>query len=233
MLYIIATPIGNLEDISLRALRILAELDVLACEDTRVTRKIFARYEIKIPPVLLTYQEYNEGKSGGKILEFLRAGKTVGLCSDGGNPAISDPGYRLINAVLDEQLPLTVIPGACAIETALLTSGMPTSSFTFHGFLPPKSGKRQNFFRAEMNSPHTLVIYESPQRISKLLLDAAAVLENRLTAVCLELTKIHEKVYRGYLHNLSTELAKINFKGEAVVIIAGNNRKFFHDEIKK
>lgn len=227
MLYVIATPIGNLEDLSLRAKRVLGELEVLACEDTRVTRKIFQRYEIPLPPVLFSYQEHNEERVGGRVLEYLRAGKNVGLCSDGGCPAISDPGYRVINDARNEQLPVTVLPGPCAVETALMASGMPTASYTFHGFLPPKSGKRQHFFEAEKASPHTMVIYESPLRLGKLLADAAAVLENRLAAVCLELTKIHESVHRGWLHDLAREFDGKNVKGEVVVVIAGNNRKFF------
>ena len=230
MLNVIVTPIGNLEDLSPRARRVLGELDVLACEDTRVTRKIFTRFAIKLPEIMFSYQEHNEEKVGGRVLEYLRAGKNVGLCSDGGCPAISDPGYRLINDALNEQLPVTVIPGPCAVETALLRSGMPTASYTFHGFLPPKSGKRQHFFAAEKNAPHTMVIYESPLRLGKLLADAAAVLENRLAAVCLELTKIHESVHRGGLRELAKEFAERNVKGEAVVIIAGNNRKFFMDD---
>lgn len=230
MLNVIVTPIGNLEDLSPRAQRVLGELDVLACEDTRVTRKIFARFAIELPEVMFSYQEHNEERVGGRVLEYLRAGKNVGLCSDGGCPAISDPGYRVINDALNEQLPVTVIPGPCAVETALLRSGMPTASYTFHGFLPPKSGKRQHFFAAEKSSPHTMVIYESPLRLGKLLADAAAVLENRLAAVCLELTKIHESVRRGWLRDLAQEFSARDVKGEAVVVIAGNNRKFFAPE---
>lgn len=228
MLYVIATPIGNLEDLSQRALQTFREIEVLACEDTRVTRKIFARYEIPLPEVMFSYQEHNEERVGGRVLEYLRAGKKVGLCSDGGCPAISDPGYRVINDARNENLPITVIPGPCAVETALMASGMPTASYTFHGFLPPKSGKRQHFFMAEKESPHTMVIYESPLRVAKLLADAAAVLENRLAAVCLELTKMHESVHRGWLYDLAKEFENKNLKGEAVVIISGNNRKFFN-----
>ncbi|GHS98028.1 ribosomal RNA small subunit methyltransferase I [Planctomycetales bacterium] len=227
MLYVIATPLGNLEDVSLRALRVLREIDGLACEDTRVTRRIFERYEIPLPPLFFSYQEHNELRAGERVLQLLRDGKNVGLCSDGGCPAISDPGYRVINAALNENLPVNVIPGPCAVETALMASGMPTASFTFHGFLPPKSGKRQNFFLAEKNSPHTAVIYEAPTRLGKTLADAAAVWEDRRAAVCLELTKIHERVERGYLRDCAASFADREVRGEAVIVIAGNNPKFF------
>jgi 16S rRNA (cytidine1402-2'-O)-methyltransferase len=230
MLNIIATPLGNLEDISLRALRTLREIDALACEDTRVTRRIFERYEIPLPATVFSYEEHNENRAGKRILQLLRGGANVGLCSDGGCPVISDPGYRIINAALDEGLPVSVIPGACAIETALLASGMPTASFTFHGFLPPRSGKRQNFFLAEKNSPHTCVLYEAPMRIAGTLADAAAVWENRRAAVCLELTKIHERVERGWLSGLAAAFANRAVKGEGVIVIAGHNPKFFTEE---
>lgn len=157
---------------------------------------------------------------------FLENNIDVGICSDGGCPGISDPGYRIINEAFESGYTIEVIPGPCAVETALLASGMPTSSYTFLGFTPPKSGKRQNFLTAEKESPHTMVIYESPYRVGKLLADAREVLENRLCAVCIELTKKFQKVHRGWLYDLADEFADRKVKGEVVVVIAGNNKKF-------
>lgn len=225
-LYVIATPLGNMEDISLRALRTLRELPALACEDTRVTAKIFQRYEIPHPQSMFSYHEHNEEQAGRRIIQILQGGADVGLCSDGGCPAISDPGYRIINEALEQGFTVEVIPGPCAVETAIMSSGMPSSSFTFLGFLPPKSGKRQNHLAKEKDAPHTLVIYESPYRVDKLLADAHVVLGDRLAAVCVELTKKFQSVHRGWLPELAAKFAKTTVKGEIVVVIAGNNSKF-------
>ncbi len=229
ILYVIATPIGNSEDISLRTMRLFAELSVLACEDTRVTRKLFQKYSIELPDTMFSYHEHNENQAGGKIIHLLNSGIDVGVCSDGGCPAISDPGYRIINQAFEEGHHIEVIPGPCAVETALMASGMPTSSYTFLGFTPPKSGKRQNFLSTEKESPHTLIIYESPYRVGKLLADAREVFENRLTAVCIELTKKFQKVHRGWLYDLADEFKDKKIKGEVVVVIAGSNKKFIHN----
>lgn len=231
-LYVIATPIGNMEDISLRALRLFKELPVLACEDTRVTLKLFQRYEINHPSQYFSYHEHNEQPAGRRIMQLLAAGTPVGLCSDGGCPAISDPGYRIINEALDAGFRVEVIPGPCAVETALMSSGMPTSSYTFLGFLPPKSGKRQNHLLKEKESPHTLVIYEAPHRLDKLLEDAKTVLGNRQAAVCAELTKKFERITRGGLFDLAGKFPPETMKGEIVVVIAGNNPKFMKDDVR-
>lgn len=233
VLYVVATPIGNVGDLSVRARQILTEADVLACEDTRVTRKLFEKCELVWPPTVFSYHEHNEERAGETVLRAVREGKRVVLCSDGGCPTISDPGYRVINAALEEGLEVVAIPGPCAIETALMASGMPTSSFTFLGFPPPKSGKRQNWFAAEAERPHTLVMYESPHRISKTLADAATVLGPRKAAVCRELTKLHETVERGWLDELAEAYIGRSVKGEIVLIIAGNNAKFIRADSEK
>lgn len=226
VLFVVATPIGNLEDITLRALAVLGATSVLACEDTRVTRRLFARHEIPWPETVLSYHEHNEEKAGARVLEHLMSGVDVSLCSDAGYPGISDPGYRLIDLVVEHDQEVVVLPGAGAVELALLYSGLPTSSFTFKGFPPRKSGKRQRFLAEEADRPHTLVLYESPHRVGALLADALAALGDRRAAVCLELTKRFERVERGYLADLAPRFADEKPKGELVVVIAGNHEKF-------
>lgn len=226
VLYVIATPIGNLEDISQRALRILGECDVIASEDTRHTRKIFSRFELRTPPVFFCYHEHNEHSAGQKIIKLLREGKKVALCSDAGTPGVSDPGYRIISDTLDKGFTVDIIPGASACITALLASGLPSSSFTFKGFPPRKQGQRKHFLEAEKEQPHTLIFYESPQRTADLLTDALATLGNRKAAVCIDLTKLFQEIRRGSLFELYAYFRDKTIKGEVSVVIAGNNRKF-------
>ena len=230
ILYVVATPIGNLEDITLRAIRILGEADVLASEDTRVTKKIFARHSIHIPERVFSYHEHNEQSAGKRILEALDSNLTVALTSDGGSPGISDPGYRIINEAIEAGHQVEVIPGASAVITALVASGFPSSSFTFKGFPPHKSGPRKRFLEMDKDLPHTLVIYESPYRVSKLLVDALEVLGNRMTAVCSELTKKFERVRRGSIQELITEFDGKKIKGEVTIVIAGNHPKFMCED---
>ncbi|MBN1256622.1 MAG: 16S rRNA (cytidine(1402)-2'-O)-methyltransferase [Planctomycetes bacterium] len=229
MLYLIATPIGNLEDITLRALRVLGEVEALACEDTRITRKIFQRHEIALPQTIFSYHEHNEAQAGRKILDLLEQDLAVGLCTNAGYPGISDPGYRIASEAIEAGFEVQVLPGPGAVEAALLSSGLSTSSFTFKGFPPRKEGKRQRFLEMEKDLPHTLIIYESPHRTAKLLASALAVFGDRRAAVCIELTKKFEKVRRGYLSELLSELAGKTIKGEVAVVIAGNNEKFIRD----
>lgn len=228
-LYVVATPIGNLEDISLRALRVMGSVDVLACEDTRFTRKIYERHQIPSPQTIFSYHEHNEPVAGARILGFLEAGQTVGLCSDGGFPGVSDPGYRIIAACRERRFAVDVIPGPSAALVALVASGLSTASFTFKGFPPRKPGPRKKWLEMERDLPHTLVIYESPYRLGKLLQDACEVLGNRLAAVCIELTKKFEEVHRGYLEELTPVYLKKQPRGEITVVIAGNNPKFEKD----
>ena len=225
-LVVIATPIGNLEDITLRALRVLGELDALGCEDTRRTRILFEKHGIASPRTIFSYREANEAQAEARAVGLLGEGLTVGICSDAGYPGISDAGYRLISRAIQEGFPVEVIPGAGAVEPALLYSGLPTSSFTFKGFPPRKPGPRRRFLEQERDLPHTLVLYESPFRVATLLADALEVLGDRKAAVCIELTKKFERIHRGTLSKLRDELSGRQIKGEVTVVIAGSNPKF-------
>lgn len=230
-LLVIATPIGNLEDLTFRAKRVLGEVDALACEDTRHTRIIYERYEIPRPRTLFSYHEHNEPQAAERILGLLAAGQTVGLASNAGYPGISDPGYVIVSRAIEAGYRVEVIPGASALPVALLASGLSTASFTFKGFPPRKPGKRHSFLAMERDLPHTLVLYESPHRVGALLTAALEALGDRRAAVCIELTKIYEEVHHGYLSELAAQFADRKIKGEVVVVIAGSNPKFTrHDE---
>ncbi len=230
VLYIIATPIGNLEDMTYRAIRVLRECPVLACEDTRLTRKVYSRYEIPLPRIFFSYHEHNEEQAGRKILQLLAEGKNIALCTDAGTPCISDPGYRVIAAALQQGYQVEVIPGASAVTTALPVSGLPPSSFTFKGFPPRKKGPLRKFLEMEKESSHTLIFFESPHRLAALLSEALEIFGNRSAVVCIDLTKLHEEIRRGYLAELvpffNERKDKNKNKGEITVIIAGNNPKF-------
>jgi 16S rRNA (cytidine1402-2'-O)-methyltransferase len=225
-LYLIATPIGNLEDLTYRAARVLAELDALACEDTRMTRRIYDRHQISSPKTIFSYHEHNEEQAGKRILGLLREGLAVGLCTDGGYPGISDPGYRIVSAAVEAGYRIEVIPGASAVPVALIASALPSSSYTFKGFPPRKTGARKRFLEMDQALPHTLVIFESPFRVAAMLEDALAVYGNRRAAVCVELTKKFEDVQRGFLQDLIQVFRDKKIRGEVTVVIAGNNPKF-------
>ena len=229
-LILVATPIGNLEDITYRAVRVLGEVDALACEDTRVSRKIFERYGIARPRTVFSYHEHNEAQAGKRILGLLDQDQTVALLSDGGYPGVSDPGYRVISEAAKAGHHIEVLPGASAPPVALVVSGLPTSSYTFKGFPPRKSGQRIRFLEQEAGLPHTLVLFKSPHRLAALLQDAHTALGDRLAAVCIELTKKFERVHRGYLSDLAQQAQEGPVKGEVTVIIAGNNPKFLRKE---
>lgn len=229
VLYIVATPIGNLGDIGHRAVEILGSVEALACEDTRQTRKIFSRYEISSPKVFFSYHEHNEAEAGRKILKILEEGRSVALCSDAGTPGISDPGYRIIAEAVKRNYEVQMIPGADAVTTALLISGLPTSSFTFKGFPPRKVNQRRKFLEMEKEAPHTLICFESPHRLTGLLGDALEILGDRLAAVCIDLTKMFEEIQRGYLTDLLVAFENKKIKGEVTVVIAGNHPKFIRD----
>ena len=229
MLYIVATPIGNLDDMTRRAVEVLRQADVIACEDTRRTRILLQHFEIPVPESFLSYREHNEERAGEHLMNLLAGGKTVALCTDGGYPGVSDPGYRLLRLAVERGVEFHVIPGASAVPVALLSSGLSTSSYTFKGYPPRRPGVLARFFDEEKDKPHTLVIFESPFRVGKTLEAALAVLGNREAAVCIELTKKFERVSRGYLGELVTQFVGQKIKGEVTIVIAGNNPKFSRD----
>ncbi len=229
-LYIVATPIGNLGDLTYRAVETLRTVDALACEDTRHTMIVLDRYEIPRPGIVFSHHEHNEDRAAQRILGLLAEGRNVAVCSNAGYPGISDPGFRAIQAAAEAGHRIEVLPGASAVPVALLVSGLPTSSYTFRGFPPRKSGRCRTFLDQDRDLPHTQIFYESPFRIGKFLALAHEQLGNRRAAVCLELTKLHERVHRGWLADLAAEFADVKVKGEAVIVIAGNHPKFAQDE---
>jgi 16S rRNA (cytidine1402-2'-O)-methyltransferase len=219
-LYLIATPIGNLGDISLRALETLAGADVIACEDTRVTRKLTERFGIGTK--LMAYHEHNSDEALPKILARLAEGQSVALVSDAGTPLISDPGYRLVRAAAEAGHAITALPGASAVLAALSLAGLPTDRFFFEGFLPPKQGARQKRIAELAAIPATLVLFESGPRLATSLADLAAGLGAREASVCRELTKLHEEIRRGDLAGLATDYSEgAETRGEIVIVIAG------------
>lgn len=225
MLHVIATPIGNLADLSPRALDAFKAASLIACEDTRRTWQLLTHFGVPRPE-MVSYRQGNEEKTTEYILKALAAGREVALCSDGGYPGISDPGYRLIRACALGNVSYEVIPGASAVNVALLMSGLSTSSFTFRGFPPRGPGAVRNWFLEDKDKEHTLVCYESPFRIGPTLEAALETLGDREAAVCIELTKLHERVSRGYLSDLAKEFKDAKVKGEVALVIAGNNPKF-------
>ncbi len=219
MLYLIATPIGNLGDMTLRAIETLRSVDLVLSEDTRKTGLLLKHFEIKKPQ--LSFHEYNEERVLPKVLDLLAQGKSVALVSNAGSPAVSDPGFVLVRSVLQAGHPLTAIPGPTALITALVLSGLPVHSFTFRGFPPRKPGPRQRFLQVDALSPHTLIFYESPYRLAAFLKDALAVYGNRQAAIANDLTKMFESVYRGTLEECLAYAEKENLRGEYTVVIAG------------
>lgn len=219
MLYLVATPIGNLGDITLRALEVLRAVDLIASEDTRKTSILLHHYDIHKPQK--SYHAFNEEKAVPMLLEKLLAGESIAVVTSAGTPAISDPGYSLVRAAIDNDIPVTAIPGAAAVVLAVTLSGLPAHSFTYKGFPPRKSGQRQRFLAEEADSPHTLVFYESPHRIQAFLKDALLVLGDRSAAVANDLTKKFEAVYRGCLTDIIDILDKNPPRGEYTVVIEG------------
>lgn len=223
-LYLVATPIGNLGDITLRALETLAGADVLACEDTRVTRVLLDRYDIRNRP--FAYHEHNAEEAGSRLLAFLEAGKTVALVSDAGTPLVSDPGYRLGQLAIEAGYPVIPIPGASAPLAALVGSGLPNDAFMFAGFLPSKDKGRRDRLAELKDVPATLIFFESPHRIGATLQAAADVLgPDRAASVCRELTKTFEEFRRGALADLATAYADQTVKGEIVLVIGPPGEK--------
>lgn len=219
-LYIVATPIGNLEDITQRALRVLGEVDVVACEDTRRTRVLLNHFGIKTKTI--SYHEHNERERAEQICKLLVSGKHVALVSDAGTPLINDPGFRVINAAIELDLPVVPIPGPAAFVSALVASGLPSDQFFFAGFPPARANARRVKLEELSAIPATLIFYEAPHRIAATLNDALEVLGNRQAAVARELTKIHEEIVRGSLSHLIERFGNgLPVRGEIVLVISG------------
>ena len=226
---VVATPIGNLADLSPRALEAFRRAELIACEDTRRTWQLLTHFGIPRPE-MVSYRQGNEERVTELVIGAVKAGRRVVLCSDGGYPAISDPGYRLVRACVRENVRYEVIPGASAVNVALLMSGLSTSSFTFRGFPPRGPGALRNWVAEDAGKEHTLICFESPFRIGATLEAALDSLGDREAAVCIELTKLHERVSRGYLSDLVTEYRGKKVKGEVALVIAGSNPKFLRKD---
>jgi 16S rRNA (cytidine1402-2'-O)-methyltransferase len=219
MLYLVATPIGNLNDITLRALETLRQVDFVASEDTRKTGLLLKHFAIQKPQI--SFHEHNEQRVGARIEELLKQGQSVAVVSDAGTPGISDPGFTLVRRAIQAQIEFTMIPGPTAFVMALVLSGLPAHSFTFRGFPPHKTIGRQKFFQVDKQSPHTLIYYESPYRLESSLRDALEVFGDRAAAIANDLTKMFEQVERGSLSTLLSSVEQTKPKGEFVVLIAG------------
>jgi 16S rRNA (cytidine1402-2'-O)-methyltransferase len=218
-LYLVATPIGNLEDIALRALRVLKQSDLIACEDTRQTQKLLNHFGIEKPTI--SYHEHNEASRAAELIEKLAQGARIAVVSDAGMPGISDPGFRLVSLAIEKSIAVVPIPGPTAFVSALVASGLPVESFAFRGFLPPKSSGRRRVLERVRESSQTQVFYEAPHRIREALEDAVATLgPNRRVVLARELTKIHEEFLRGSAAEvLASVEARVELKGEIVLLI--------------
>lgn len=223
MLFIVPTPIGNLKDITLRALEVLKSVDFVLAEDTRHTGKLLETYEISVPQI--SFHEHTPDEKRYDILVSLQNGKKAALVSDGGMPVISDPGFELIHEAILSGVPVEVLPGANAALTALVASGLAVDAFSFFGFLPPKRTARQKKFTELKDRTETLVFYESPFRIKSFLEDAEKIFGDREVAVARELTKKFEEVLRGTARSILDKKGSADFKGEIVVLISGAGRK--------
>jgi 16S rRNA (cytidine1402-2'-O)-methyltransferase len=230
-LYVVATPIGNLEDITLRALRVLKQADLIACEDTRQTQKILNHYAIATPTI--SYQEHNEMTRAPQLVVELERGARIALVTDAGMPGISDPGFRLITLAIRHNLPVVPIPGPAAFVAALAACGLPTDAFDFRGFLPPRRGQRRALLESLRHDPRTQVFYEAPHRLPDSLLDIVGILgPERRVVIARELTKIHEEFLRGRADEVSAAVrARGPIKGEITLLFAGAEKtnKITHD----
>jgi 16S rRNA (cytidine1402-2'-O)-methyltransferase len=230
MLYLVATPIGNRQDITLRALTVLREVDYVASEDTRKTGLLLKHFEISKPQI--SFHEHNEEQAGRRIEELLKEGKSVALVTDAGTPGIADPGFTLVRRAIAAGLDVTMIPGPTAFVMALVLSGLPVHSFTFRGFPPRKPGARRRFLEIDRHAPHTLIFYESPYRLESFLHDALEVFGDRAAALACELTKMFESVKRGTLSELLEVVGREKLRGEYIVVIAGEGGKEHTQETK-
>ena len=220
-LFVVATPIGNLEDITFRAVRILSEVDLIAAEDTRHSKILLNKYNIAKP--LTSYHKFNIRQKTGELIALLLQGKSIALVSDSGMPGVSDPGYQVIRESVDQGIKVEVIPGPSAAITALVASGLPTAEFTFVGFLPKKPGKKRKALEALKEEEKTVIIYESPFRIVKTLQAVENILGDRQVAVCRELTKKFEEIVRGSVKEVSEKLKSKQVRGEIVLVVSGSS----------
>ncbi|MCK5391410.1 MAG: 16S rRNA (cytidine(1402)-2'-O)-methyltransferase [Deltaproteobacteria bacterium] len=222
-LYIVSTPIGNLEDITLRAINILKEVDLIACEDTRTTKKLLSRYQIQKP--LTSYHEHNEIEKAKELLSILQEGKSIALVTDAGTPGVSDPGFRIVKLASENGVQIFSVPGPSAAVAALSISGLPTSGFTFLGF-PPRQKKRLiDYLERLKDYPETLIFYESPRRVIKTLEAAAEVFGERNASISREITKMYEETLRGKLSEIKELLeSRESLKGEFTLVIEGNSQ---------
>lgn len=223
MLYLCATPIGNLEDITLRCIRILKEADLIAAEDTRNSIKLLNHFGIKTP--MTSYHEYNKAGKGQKLVERLKAGEDVALITDAGTPGISDPGEDLVRLCREEGIPVTAVPGAAACITALTISGLPTRRFAFEAFLPADKKERQAVLKEMENETRTMVVYEAPHRLVRTLKNLKEVLGNRRIRICRELTKKHEDVFAATIEEAAAYYEQQEPRGECVIVIEGKSRE--------
>ena len=226
MLYFISTPIGNLNDISLRAIDVIRSSDYLYAEDTRNTKKLLKFINLKVK--LKSFHEHNEHKASSEIIENLKEGKIVSIVSDAGTPVISDPGYKLIQICLKENIKYTLIPGPSSVLSSLVMSGLSPDRFSFYGFIPRKAGDQDRFFETLSDDVKTSIVFESPKRIKKTLINLQKFVgKNRKISLCKEMTKIHEDVFRGKISEIIKDIEndQINLKGELVLVIEGADNK--------
>ena len=228
-LYICGTPIGNLQDITIRVLNILKEVKLIAAEDTRHTKILLIHYQINTE--VTSYHEYNKFKKAPYLVEILKNGQDIALVSDAGMPGISDPGYVLINLALDNNIKIIPIPGVSALTTALVVSGLPTDKFVFEGFLPRKNKERKRYFKSIKNEERTIIFYEAPHRLKRALKDMLEILGDRKIVIARELTKKYEEIIRGKLNLVLSEMNTKEIKGEITLVVQGGIKEKGNDTI--